>query len=371
MSAAVVDLLASTAALVDIASESHNEQAITDHIEARLTTEAPWLELTRVGHNLVARTHLGCTERIILAGHTDTVPINSNLPARIDGDACHGVGSSDMKSGLAVMLALAVAVREPRLDVSYIFYEAEEVAPRFNGLGRLARERPDLLAGDVALLGEPTDGTIEAGCQGTMRAELTLVGSRAHTARPWMGRNAIHRLAPVLDRLARYEGRQPVIDGCQYREAMQAVRVDGGVAGNVVPDRATLVVNHRFAPDRTSAEAEAHLRAVLTAGTDFDDARGGSDGDGDGDRFELVDLSPAAAPSLDHHVLAALIARNGLEVRAKLGWTDVARFAELGVPAANFGPGDATLAHTAGEWVGREPIERVYRALDDLLRAGA
>lgn len=364
----MVDLLASTAVLVDIASESHNEQAITDHIEARLVAEAPWLELTRVGHNVVARTHLGRGERIILAGHTDTVPINANLPARIDGDVCHGVGASDMKSGLAVMLALAVAVREPRLDVSYVFYEAEEVAPRFNGLGRLARERPDLLAGDVALLGEPTDGTIEAGCQGTMRAELTLVGARAHTARPWMGRNAIHRLALVLDRLTRYEGRQPVIDGCQYREAMQAVRVDGGVAGNVVPDRATLVVNHRFAPDRTSAQAEAHLRAVLTADTDF--AEGRLDGDGEGDRFELVDLSPAAAPSLGHRVLAALIARNQLEVRAKLGWTDVARFAELGVPAANFGPGDATLAHTAGEWVGREPIERVYRALDDLLRAG-
>jgi succinyl-diaminopimelate desuccinylase len=354
-----VDLLVRTAELVAIASESHQERAITDHLEGVLRARAPWLRLDRHGDNLVARTALGRPMRAVLAGHTDTVPANGNFPGRIEGDVLHGVGSSDMKAGLAVMLELACTLRDPAVDVTFVFYEAEEVAARFNGLGTLFAERPDLLAGDVALLGEPTDAMLEAGCQGTMRAEITFAGARAHTARPWMGRNAVHRLAGVLGRLAAYEGRRPVIDGCEFREAMQAVRVEGGVAGNVVPDRAVLTVNHRFAPDRTVDEAEAHLREVTA--TDL----------GDGDRFEIVDSSPAAAPALTHPLLSALVSRNDLEVRAKLGWTDVARFAAHGIPAANFGPGDATIAHTAGEYVRREPIERCYEALARLLTDGA
>ncbi len=354
-----VDLLARTAELVDIASESHAEREITDHLERVLAERAPWLRLDRLGENLVARTDLGRPQRVVLAGHTDTVPANGNFPGRLDGDMLYGLGSSDMKSGLAVMLELACSLRSPVHDVTYVFYEAEEVAARFNGLGRLFAERPDLLVGDVALLGEPTDGALEAGCQGTMRAEVTFGGTRAHTARPWMGRNAVHRLAESLARLSTYEARRPVIDGCEFREAMQAVKVEGGVAGNVVPDRAVLTVNHRFAPDRTAAAAEAHLRAIVAPELE------------EGDRFELVDLSPAAAPSLTHPILASLVDRNALEVRAKLGWTDVARFAERGIPAANFGPGDATIAHTAGEFVRREPLERVFRALERLLTDAA
>jgi succinyl-diaminopimelate desuccinylase len=354
-----VDLLALTAELVDIASESRHEDAITDHLEATLRSRAPWLAIDRLGNNLVARTLLGRPSRLVLAGHTDTVPANDNLPARIEGDVLWGLGSTDMKAGIAVQLDLACTVAEPAVDVTYVFYEAEEIEARFNGLKRLFDEAPELVAGDVALLGEPTDGVIEAGCQGTMRARVVFRGARAHTARPWMGRNAIHRMAGALGRLAAYEGRRPVIDGCEYREAMQAVRVDGGVAGNVVPDRAELLVNHRFAPDRTAAEAEEHLRSIV-----------GLELEGD-DELELVDLSLAAAPSLDHPLLAALVARNDLAVRAKLGWTDVARFAEHGIPAANFGPGDATIAHTQAECVHRGPIERVHAALTDLLRRGA
>ena len=293
-----------------------------------------------------------------MAGHTDTVPVNANLPSRREGDVLWGCGTSDMKSGLAVMLALACQVREPAVDVTWVFYEAEEVDSRFNGLGRLWRERPELLAGDVALLGEPTDGVVEAGCQGTMRARVVLRGARAHTARPWMGRNAIHRLSGLLGALAAYEERRPTIDGCQYREAVQAVRVEGGVAGNVVPDEVTLLVNHRFAPDRSAHEAEAHVRGLFAPWLER------------ADEVEIVDCADAAAPALSHPLLAALIERNQLEVRAKLGWTDVARFAAQGIPAANFGPGDATLAHTADERVEREPIERTYAALADLLRAG-
>jgi succinyl-diaminopimelate desuccinylase len=249
-------------------------------------------------------------------------------------------------------------VTDPAVDVTYVFYAREEVAGVHNGLAELVRERPDLLAGDCAVLGEPTDATIEAGCQGAIRFEVTLAGARAHTARPWMGRNAVHRLAPVLDALAGYEAREPTIDGCTYREAVQAVAVEGGVAGNVVPDRAVLAVHHRFAPDRTPAEAEDWFRGFLTPHLD------------DGDEIRVVDVSVACPPSLRHPLLESLIARNGLEVRAKLGWTDVARFAELGIPAANFGPGDATIAHTRDEHLDRPPLERVAVALEDLLRRG-
>ncbi len=353
-----LDLFDLTAQLVDIRSESHHEDEITDWIEQRLATTASSLEVTRVGLNLVARTQLGHPYRLIIAGHTDTVPINDNVPSRRDGDVLWGCGTSDMKSGVAVMLMLAQVVPEPRIDVTYVFYEAEEVEARFNGLKQLFELRPDLMAGDVALLGEPTDGVIEAGCQGTMRLRLVLRGARAHTARPWKGRNAIHRLGSVLERLDSYVERRPVIDGCEYREALQAVNVTGGVAGNVVPDAVTLMINHRFAPDRTPEEAVQHVRELLDGLIE------------DGDDFKLVDLSNGAAPSLQHPVLATLISRNHLSIRAKLGWTDVARFAEHGVPAANFGPGDATIAHTKDEKVHRAPLEATFAALLDLLQHG-
>ena len=259
---AELDLLARTAALVDIPSVSHDEAAITDRIEAELRT-LPHLTVERVGANLVARTELDRAVRVVLAGHTDTVPVNGNGTARIEADVLWGLGATDMKGGLAVMLALAEAVPSPAVDVTYVFYAGEEVAAEHNGLGHLVRDRPDLLAGDVAILGEPTDGAIEAGCQGTMRLEVTVRGARAHTARPWMGRNAVHRLGAVLRAVDSFPERRPVIDGCEYREALQAVAVSGGVAGNVVPDLASVTLNHRFAPDRTPDEAEAAVRALL------------------------------------------------------------------------------------------------------------
>jgi len=354
----MTDLLALTADLIDIPSVSRDEAAITAWLEDELRAR-PWLDVTRVGDNLVARTELGHSRRLVLAGHTDTVPANGNERSRIVDDTLHGLGASDMKGGLAVMLHAARTIADPAVDVTYVFYAREEIAAAESGLGELFERRPDLLVGDVALLGEPTDGTIEAGCQGTMRLRLRLVGARSHTARPWMGRNAIHRLAGVLDRLEHYEERRPVIDGCEYREALQAVGVEGGVAANVVPDAVTLTINHRFAPDREPAEAEAHVRALLAPFL------------ADGDELDVVDVAGAAAPALDHPLLAALVARHDLEVRAKLGWTDVARFAAHGVPAANFGPGDATIAHMADERVSRAQLERVWTATEDLLRHGA
>jgi succinyl-diaminopimelate desuccinylase len=351
------DLLALTAELVAIPSVSWHESVLVDHLKARLEA-APWLEVTRVGDNLVARTRLGRSSRLVLAGHTDTVPVNDNAEAVVTGDRLTGLGSADMKGGLAIMVDLATSVAEPAVDVTYVFYAREEIAAEHSGLGELWEARPDLLSGDAALLGEPTSAAIEAGCQGTMRVQVVLAGERAHTARPWMGRNAIHRLSDLLAVLAHYDERRPVLAGCEFREAMQAVRIDGGVAGNVVPDRVELTINHRFAPDRSVAEAEAHVRTVLGPWLES------------GDDLTVVDAAPAAAPAVDHPLVAALIERNGLPVRAKLGWTDVAFFASHGVPAANFGPGDSAVAHTRDEYVERGDLERVHDALADLLARG-
>ncbi|HEX2041962.1 MAG TPA: succinyl-diaminopimelate desuccinylase [Acidimicrobiales bacterium] len=349
----MTDLLALTAALVDIPSVSHDEKAVTDHLQA-LLAPVPWLAVTRVGENLVARTSLGRDRRLILAGHTDTVPPSDNERALVDGDVLWGLGAADMKGGVAVLAELARTVAEPAVDVTYVFYECEEVDSRFNGVERLFGERPDLLVGDAAVLAEPTGARVEAGCQGTMRAEVTMTGTRAHSARAWLGRNAVHRLAPVLSALAAYEGRRVELDGCDFREGLQGTMVRGGVAPNVVPDRAVLTVNHRFAPDRTPEQAEAHVRQVVGAVDDF----------------AVLDSAPAAPPALGHPLLTSLLAATGHPPRAKLGWTDVARFAARGVPATNFGPGDPNVAHAADERVERGDLDTVYRVLRALLEGG-
>lgn len=353
----VRDLLARSAELVDIPSVSHDEAAIADRVEALLEA-VPWLRVDRVANTVVARTQLGRAQRLLLAGHLDTVPPNGNQGARVEGDTLWGLGATDMKGGVAVLCELAVSEPDPVMDVTYVLYECEEVEQRDNGLSLLRAERPEVLAGDAAVLAEPTGGRVEAGCQGTMRIVVTLVGERAHTARPWMGDNAVHRLAPVLALVAGYHERRPVIDGCEFRESLQAVGVEGSVAPNVVPDRARLVLNHRFAPDRDVEEAFASLRDLLAPALDSSA----------GDTVEVESVSHPAPPALGHPLLAGLVERSGVPPRAKLGWTDVAFFSALGVPATNFGPGDSTLAHTAGEKVGRAELEAVYSTLWSVLR---
>ncbi len=352
------NLFGLTAALVNVASVSHHERGLVDLLESDLRSRAH-LAVDRIGDNLVARTQLGRDRRLVLAGHTDTVPPNRNAGARIEGDRMYGLGTSDMKGGIAIMLDLARNVTEPLVDVTYVFYACEEVAVAHSGLREIDAAHPELLQGDVALLGEPTLGAIEAGCQGSMRFEVTLGGARAHTARPWMGRNAVHRLGGVLEIVDNFEGRRPVVEGCEYRESLQAVFVEGGVAGNVVPDRAMLRVNYRFAPDRDPKTAEAFVRELMAAALT------------ESDTIEVVDCSPPARPGLDDPLLRTLIDRNGLDVRAKLGWTDVAFFAERGVPASNFGPGDATIAHTEDEYIERDSLQSTHAALVDLLTDGS
>ncbi len=353
----MTDLLTRTAELVAVASVSHDERELADLVHVELSA-VPWLEVTRIEDNVVARTHLGRPRRLVLAGHLDTVPPAGNERPRIDGDVLHGLGSADMKAGLAVMLALAGGLRSPAVDATYVFYACEEVATRFSGLRVVDRERPDLLAGDAAVLAEPTGALVEAGCQGVLRLEARLRGARAHTARPWTGRNAIHRLAPLLELVAGFEERRPVLDGCEYREALQAVGVSGGVAGNVVPDDARVAISHRFAPDRDGEQAYAALRAYLAPALSPEI----------GDELAVEDSAPAAAPMLGHPLLAALVASSGAPPRAKLGWTDVAFFAARGVPAANFGPGDPLVAHTSEERVERADLEAVHAALARVLQ---
>ena len=352
-----MDLLARTADLVAIPSESHHEAALADHVEARLRALGH-VQVDRLGDNVVARTTAGRDMRLVVAGHLDTVPANGNGTPEIRDDVLWGLGAADMKGGLAVMLELAATVPDPAIDVTWIFYAGEEVAADHNGLGHLFAQRPDLVAGHAAVLGEPTGAALEVGCQGAMRLRVELCGARAHTARPWMGRNALHRAGRVLAALDDYEARRPVIDGCTYHEALQAVFVEGGVAGNVVPDRAVVTLNHRFAPDRTRHDAQAHVEGVLAPHLV------------EGDSVTVEDVADAAPPGLTHPLLAALRERNALEVRAKLGWTDVSRFAAAGIPATNFGPGDSALAHTRGERVDRASLDAVFGALGDLLRKG-
>jgi succinyl-diaminopimelate desuccinylase len=349
------DLLLLTASLVAVPSPSHREEQLAAAIESWVRRRAPGLAVERVGENVVVRTALGRERRIVLGGHLDTVPPNGNETPRVDGDVLHGLGSADMKGGLAVLLRLADELgrpdAEPRHDLTLVFYECEEVADEHNGLRRLFADRPELVAGDFAILLEPTDGRVEAGCQGTLHLEAHFVGERAHSARPWLGRNAIHRAAPVLARLAEHEADTVEVDGLEYRESLQVVRIVGGVANNVVPDRCSLVVNRRFAPRYSSEDAQAQVERLLAGA----------------DRIEVVNASPAAPPNLDHPLVKEFVDGIGLEVRPKLGWTDVARFAARGVPAVNFGPGDPEVAHTAGELVTRDSIERCWEGLSRFL----
>ncbi len=352
------DAVTLTRALVDIESVSRGEQAIADAVERALTS-LPHLHVVRRGHTVVARTDLGRAERVVIAGHLDTVPVNDNLPSRLDEEAglLHGLGTCDMKGGDAVILRLAATVPEPVRDVTYILYEAEEIEAEHNGLHRLAQSDPELMAADLAILMEPSDAVVEAGCQGTLRADVRTTGERAHSARAWKGVNAIHAAAGVLARLNAYEPRRPVIDGLEYHEGLNAVFVRGGVAGNVLPDECVVEVNFRFAPDRSEAEAEAFVREFF-----------------EGYDVRVTDVAPGALPGLDRPAAREFVAAVGGPdgvVNPKFGWTDVARFSALGVPAVNFGPGDPMLAHKQEEFVPVEHLERCERQLRAWLSGGA
>ena len=330
------DLVTLLRTLIDFESVSGDEARIADEVEAALRPLAH-LETVRDGNVVLARTDLGRADRVVVAGHLDTVPIADNVPSWVTGAGDEAVvwgrGSCDMKGGVAVQLAAAAALTAPTRDLTWIFYDNEEVEESRNGLARIGRERPELLAGSFAVLCEPSNAGIEGGCQGTMRAEVTLTGVAAHSARAWMGENAVHAAGALLSRLAAHRPAEVEVDGLVYREGLNAVRITGGIAGNVIPDRCVVEVNYRFAPDKSPAQAEAHLREVLTG---FD--------------LQVTDAAAGARPGLDQPAAAEFLAAVGGQARPKFGWTDVARFSALGVPAVNFGPGDPSKAHADDEF---------------------
>jgi len=329
----LVDPVELTRALVDVESVSRHEQALADHVEEVLR-QTSHLSVDRLGDTVMARTDLGREQRVVLAGHLDTVPLNDNFPSTVVDDLIYGCGTADMKSGVALALHLAATLPDPRYDLTFLFYEAEEIDSKYNGLRLVADSRPEWLMADFAVLLEPTYGVVEAGCQGTLRVQVRTTGRRAHTARAWRGVNAIHAAGEVLRRLSDYRARTVTIDGCTYREGLNAVRISGGVAGNVVPDEAAVEVNMRFAPDRTEKQAIEHVHEVF-----------------EGFEVVLTDSAPGALPGLSAAPAREFLTAVGAEPAAKLGWTDVARFAALGIPALNYGPGDPLLAHAPDEHV--------------------
>jgi succinyl-diaminopimelate desuccinylase len=343
------DVVTLTAALCDIASVSRDEDAVATAIDAALRPLGH-LTVTRHGNTVVARTELGRAERVVLAGHIDTVPLTvpPNLPTQRVGDELVGRGTVDMKGGVAVQLKLAHQVPKPSRDATYVFYEGEEIDGEFNGLAHLVRDRPQILDADFAVLLEPTSGAVEGGCKGTLRAEIVTKGIAAHSARPWNGHNAIHDAEQVLHRLTAYEARTVTVDGLDYHEALQAVGIQGGIAGNVIPDQCVVTVNYRYAPDKSGPDAEAHVREVF-----------------DGFEVVMADNAPGARPGLSLPAAEAFVAALGVPVGPKEGWTDVARFSALGVPAVNFGPGDPNLAHTDDE---RAPVQQYVDAEQAMLR---
>ena len=345
------DVALLTAELMDIESVSGNERELADAVEAALRA-LPHLEVVRDGDSIIARTSLGRAERVLLAGHLDTVPLptvpgsRGTVPSSWDGDVLYGRGATDMKGGVAVQLALAAGLTDPTRDVTYVFYDHEEVEASLSGLGRLQESCPDWLEADFAVLLEPTNGTVEGGCNGTMRFHATTTGRAAHSARAWMGENAIHAAAEILARLRDHEPATVSVEGLDYRESLNAVKIWGGTAGNVIPDAATVEINYRFAPDKSVEEAEAYVRNLLSG-------------------FELVrtDAAAGARPGLDQPAAASFVAVVGQEPKPKYGWTDVARFSALGIPAVNFGPGDALLAHTDNEHVEADAVRACLAAL--------
>ena len=331
--------------LVNISSVSKDEKSIADSI-AEALKKYSLLKITRVNNSIVAQTNFGNKQRVVIAGHIDTVPANNNFPGKINNSEVIGLGSVDMKSGIAVALKLASEITSSNYDVTYLFYESEEIETKFNGLELITKQQKDLLDCDFAILMEPTNGILEVGCQGSLRFEVSTSGKRSHSARWWNGENAIHKTNKILEILNNYKSREPEIDGHKFREGLQAVKVNGGIAGNVVPDSVTISINHRFAPDTSIDQATQNMKTLFK---DFN--------------FQLVDAANAAPTGLSNQLIKEFVSNIGKNVAPKFGWTDVARFANAGIPAINFGPGDPNLAHHPEEKVLISQIIDVYESL--------
>jgi succinyl-diaminopimelate desuccinylase len=319
--------------LVDLPSESRDEAAIAAHVRSLLGTED-------AGDGcIVVNPHA----RIVLAGHLDTVPAQDNLPGRIEGGAVHGLGAADMKGALAVMVELALA----GAPLGFVFFPREELPHVESALTPLLEREPALRDTDLAIVMEPTANALHAGCVGNINARVTALGVSGHSARPWTAENAIHALAPKIAAIAAQPYEERVFDGLTFREAMSVVLVEGGIAQNVIPDRAVATVNYRYAPGRTPEEAEQRLREVV------------------GDGLEVFSNAPSGAVPRGNAIVERLRGL-GLAWEPKQAWTPVAEFAMAGVDAINFGPGEPRFAHTRDEQVEIAAMVRSYETLEAL-----
>ena len=356
--------------IMAVYSVSDAEGPLTDRVE-RFLKRYPHLQVHRDGDTIV-----------------DTVPVLDNFPPKwlapgdplIDKDVAEmypgtpvmwGRGATDMKASDAVLLYLAATLTDSKVDLTFVFYDHEEVAAEYNGLGRVVEDHPDWIQGDFAIIGEPTSCGIEAGCNGTMRFDVIANGVAAHSARAWMGDNAIHKAAEILNRLVAHKDEAVDVDGLIYQEGLNATLISGGNGTNVIPSECRVHVNYRFAPDKTLAEAKA-----LMIGEGAESELGNGEHPATGGFFhgfdiEMRDESPSARPGMSDPLVQSLVKlveeRTGRQPLAKLGWTDVARFSQLGVPAVNLGAGSPLLAHKNNEQVPNSDLTLMAGILIDWL----
>jgi succinyl-diaminopimelate desuccinylase len=342
--------------LCSIASPIGEERALCDAVQERLGRLPLGAPVRRYGDSLVVPLTRGTGgPKIALAGHLDTVR-TENGPARIEGGRCFGAGSSDMKSGLALMIELAEGGRHAGSDLTLVFYAREEGPYAENELGPVLAQDPELSHVDLAVCLEPSDNKLHLGCMGSVHATVTFVGRTAHSARPWEGDNAVTQAADLLTELRALRPVESVIEGMSYRSSTTVTQArDGGRGRNVVPDRFVLNLNHRFAPDRTLDEAVAHVHALV----------------GGRAEVEITDRSPAARPSAGHPLVKALVEAGVRAVEPKQAWTDVARFSALGIAAVNFGPGENAQAHQRNESTSLALIHEGYTILERWLASVA
>ncbi|MGB8329540.1 MAG: succinyl-diaminopimelate desuccinylase [Polyangiales bacterium] len=323
--------------LCRIPSPIGEEAALCDHVQERLSNSLDRDAIVRFHDSLIVHAvNRSDGPRIALVGHLDTVRTQHDGPARVEGNRLYGAGAADMKSGLAVMIELVERLDLAALpcDLTLIFYEREEGPFDENRLGPILEAYPDLRQLDLAICLEPSDNEIQLGAMGSIHATLTFLGRTAHSARPWQGDNALYKAASFLRRLEERQPREVELDGYVFREVMTPTVIHGGGPRNVVPGRAELNLNYRFAPGRTPEEAFSELRAFAA----------------DGCEIEATDLSPAGRPHAGDRYIQYLMTCGVSGVRSKQAWTDVARFDAIGVPGVNLGPGTAAQAHQPNEY---------------------
>lgn len=350
-SPAAIALDETTLWLCSIPSPIGEERAICDAVAERLGRVALGGPLRRYGDSLVVplvRRWEPGRPHVALVGHFDTVR-TENGPARIEDGRCWGSGAADMKSGLAAMIVLAETLGDvSECDVTLVFYAREEGPYAENELGRVLDEDPELKSVDLAVCLEPSDNRVQLGCCGSIHATVTFEGKTAHSARPWEGANAVTKAAGLLGRLAALAPEEHQIEDHVYRTVTTVTQAkDGGRGRNVVPDRFTLNLNHRFAPDTTLEDAQRNVAALV----------------GEGGVVTFTDLSPAALPNAKHPLVALLLKAGARGPEPKQAWTDVARFASLGVAAVNFGPGESAQAHQKNESTDLGLVFECYRIL--------